>query len=141
MKCRPEDDVYQRPLTLRGSTDRMLSMTPFGSCIPLRAPISSPLERIERHITCSSSNCEYYASCSCEYPRLQSYPSASIPNVVSGSATPAPRLAGLNQGLANWAESAHAELQDRVDLAFTSRRWQKINCRKLFWRVDEPLSQ
>lgn len=53
------------------------------------------------------------------------------------SATSASDLTALNQGLADWAESAHAELQDQLDLAFTSRRWRKLNWWKLFWRVDD----
>jgi hypothetical protein len=43
----------------------------------------------------------------------------------------------LEKGLAEWAESAHSELQEQLDLAFTSRRWRKLGWWKLFWRVDD----
>ena len=43
----------------------------------------------------------------------------------------------LHRGLADWAQTAHAELRDGLDLAFTGRRWRKLNWWKLFWRVDD----
>lgn len=43
----------------------------------------------------------------------------------------------LNPALAEWAEKAHAELQEEMDKAFTSTRWRKLNWWKLFWRVDD----
>ncbi|KAF5012441.1 hypothetical protein FDECE_1493 [Fusarium decemcellulare] len=43
----------------------------------------------------------------------------------------------LNQGLATWAQNAHAELQDELDLAFTGHRWRKLGWWQLFWRVDD----
>ncbi|KUI61177.1 hypothetical protein VP1G_11199 [Cytospora mali] len=43
----------------------------------------------------------------------------------------------LNPSLAEWAEKAHAELQEEMDKAFTSRRWRQLNWWKLFWRVDD----
>ncbi|KAK9777833.1 hypothetical protein AB5N19_04544 [Seiridium cardinale] len=43
----------------------------------------------------------------------------------------------LETGLAKWAESAHTELQEQLDLAFSSRRWRKLGWWKLFWRVDD----
>ncbi|KFA46472.1 hypothetical protein S40293_04265 [Stachybotrys chartarum IBT 40293] len=43
----------------------------------------------------------------------------------------------LNDGLTAWAQNAHAELQDELDAAFTSRRWRKLGWWKLFWRVDD----
>jgi hypothetical protein len=43
----------------------------------------------------------------------------------------------LEANLAAWAESAHTELQDQLDLAFSSRRWRKLGWWKLFWRVDD----
>ncbi|KAL8847546.1 MAG: hypothetical protein Q9221_007405 [Calogaya cf. arnoldii] len=43
----------------------------------------------------------------------------------------------LNHYLANWAESAHTELRDKLDLAFNSRNWRKLVWWKLFWRVDD----
>lgn len=46
-------------------------------------------------------------------------------------------IASLNKELAEWSEKAHAELQGELDRAFTSRRWNKLNWWKLFWRVDD----
>ncbi|CAK7224866.1 hypothetical protein SEUCBS140593_005709 [Sporothrix eucalyptigena] len=43
----------------------------------------------------------------------------------------------LNNGLAAWAEAAHAELQTQLDLAFSGRRWRKLGWWKLFWRADD----
>lgn len=39
--------------------------------------------------------------------------------------------------LAIWAELAHTELRDQLDLAFDSRSWRKLAWWKLFWRVDD----
>ncbi|TPX08241.1 uncharacterized protein E0L32_001863 [Thyridium curvatum] len=43
----------------------------------------------------------------------------------------------LNARLADWAEGAHAELQQELDLVFSGRRWRKLGWWKLFWRVDD----
>ncbi|KAI2615835.1 hypothetical protein GGR54DRAFT_611231 [Hypoxylon sp. NC1633] len=43
----------------------------------------------------------------------------------------------LQNSLDDWAESAHSELQEQLDLAFSSRRWRKLGWWKLFWRVDD----
>ncbi|KAI4594907.1 hypothetical protein KJ359_007430 [Pestalotiopsis sp. 9143b] len=43
----------------------------------------------------------------------------------------------LESNLAAWAEGAHSELQEQLDLAFSSRRWRKLGWWKLFWRVDD----
>ncbi|KAK8054649.1 hypothetical protein PG994_009716 [Apiospora phragmitis] len=43
----------------------------------------------------------------------------------------------LQRGLSEWAETAHTELQEQLDLAFSSRRWRKLGWWKLFWRVDD----
>ncbi|KID91958.1 hypothetical protein MGU_00869 [Metarhizium guizhouense ARSEF 977] len=48
-----------------------------------------------------------------------------------------PAVAALNKRLAGWAQNAHAELQDELDLAFKGRRWRKLGWWKLFWRVDD----
>lgn len=42
-----------------------------------------------------------------------------------------------SESLAVWSQTAHAELQDQLDLAFTGRRWRKLGWWKLFWRVDD----
>ncbi|KAI5461540.1 hypothetical protein BGZ63DRAFT_356353 [Mariannaea sp. PMI_226] len=43
----------------------------------------------------------------------------------------------LSKALASWAQGAHGELQQELDLAFTSRRWRKLGWWQLFWRVDD----
>ena len=48
-----------------------------------------------------------------------------------------PQAGELHEALAGWAQSAHAELQGELDLAFTGRRWRKLGWWKLFWRVDD----
>jgi hypothetical protein len=57
--------------------------------------------------------------------------SSSLVSTTSKSAT------HLESSLAEWAESAHTELQEQLDLAFSSRRWRKLGWWKLFWRVDD----
>ncbi|KAK7959150.1 uncharacterized protein PG986_004004 [Apiospora aurea] len=46
-------------------------------------------------------------------------------------------LYAVVRGLSQWAETAHTELQEQLDLAFTSQRWRKLSWWKLFWRVDD----
>ncbi|KAI1335269.1 hypothetical protein F5Y15DRAFT_255328 [Xylariaceae sp. FL0016] len=53
------------------------------------------------------------------------------------STTSATPLETLHAGLDEWAERAHTELQDQLDLAFAGRRWRKLGWWKLFWRVDD----
>jgi hypothetical protein len=43
----------------------------------------------------------------------------------------------LHQGLVEWAQNAHTELRDELDLAFSGKRWRKLGWWKLFWRVDD----
>ncbi|KAI0459987.1 hypothetical protein F5B21DRAFT_204891 [Xylaria acuta] len=43
----------------------------------------------------------------------------------------------IESGLDEWAESAHSELQDQLDVAFSGGRWRKLGWWKLFWRVDD----
>ncbi|KAG0646439.1 hypothetical protein D0Z07_7449 [Hyphodiscus hymeniophilus] len=43
----------------------------------------------------------------------------------------------LRGGLSQWAERAHTELLDSLDIAFNGRRWRKLGWWKLFWRVDD----
>ncbi|KAI2470838.1 hypothetical protein F4781DRAFT_159473 [Annulohypoxylon bovei var. microspora] len=43
----------------------------------------------------------------------------------------------LQNSLDDWAESAHTELQEQLDMAFASKRWRKLGWWKLFWRVDD----
>ncbi|KAL1644483.1 hypothetical protein SLS58_004397 [Diplodia intermedia] len=39
--------------------------------------------------------------------------------------------------LSNWAEYAHTELRDQLDIAFSCKSWRKLAWWKLFWRVDD----
>ncbi|KAI0169570.1 hypothetical protein GGR52DRAFT_550597 [Hypoxylon sp. FL1284] len=57
---------------------------------------------------------------------------SSIPS----TSAPTP-VGALQSNLDNWAEGAHTELQEQLDLAFSSRRWRKLGWWKLFWRVDD----
>ncbi|RYP22348.1 hypothetical protein DL765_001700 [Monosporascus sp. GIB2] len=43
----------------------------------------------------------------------------------------------LRTNLEAWAENAHRELQEQLDLAFASKRWRRLRWWKLFWRVDD----
>jgi hypothetical protein len=46
-------------------------------------------------------------------------------------------LQSLRQELSQWAERAHTELRDQLDIAFSGHRWRKLGWWKLFWRVDD----
>lgn len=39
--------------------------------------------------------------------------------------------------LEQWAEKAHTELQEQLDMAFASQKWRRLSWWKLFWRVDD----
>lgn len=43
----------------------------------------------------------------------------------------------LNARITKWAEDAHTELRDKLDLAFSSKNWRKLAWWKLPWRVDD----
>ncbi|RYP05291.1 hypothetical protein DL764_003889 [Monosporascus ibericus] len=43
----------------------------------------------------------------------------------------------LRANLETWAENAHGELQEQLNLAFASKRWRRLRWWKLFWRVDD----
>lgn len=45
--------------------------------------------------------------------------------------------ASIRTEASTWAQNAHSELQEQLDLAFTGRRWRKLGWWKLFWRVDD----
>lgn len=53
------------------------------------------------------------------------------------SKTPLLDATEIHNALAEWSRSAHGELQQELDLAFTGRRWRKLGWWKLFWRVDD----
>ncbi|PBP23640.1 hypothetical protein BUE80_DR005309 [Diplocarpon rosae] len=46
-------------------------------------------------------------------------------------------LTALRKELFSWAERAHTELRDDLDIAFNGQRWKKLGWWKLFWRVDD----
>lgn len=43
----------------------------------------------------------------------------------------------LGQDTADWAEFAHIELRNQLDLWFSSKNWKRLAWWKLFWRVDD----
>jgi hypothetical protein len=43
----------------------------------------------------------------------------------------------LAKTLDAWAETAHTELRDQLDIAFASAHWSRLKWWKLFWRVDD----
>ncbi|KAI0490520.1 hypothetical protein F4859DRAFT_11212 [Xylaria cf. heliscus] len=69
------------------------------------------------------------ASIRAEEARLPKF-SASSTNTPTSPST-------IGSGLAEWAESAHSELQEQLDVAFSGRRWRRLGWWKLFWRVDD----
>ncbi|KAK4177580.1 hypothetical protein QBC36DRAFT_371142 [Triangularia setosa] len=43
----------------------------------------------------------------------------------------------LDQEIVTWAQSAHEELQTKLDLAFSNRLWKCLSWWKLFWGADD----
>jgi hypothetical protein len=62
--------------------------------------------------------------------------SRQLAQVLSTKASPT-QLSALQKALAIWAERAHAELRDKLDIAFGGHKWRKLGWWKLFWRVDD----
>lgn len=60
--------------------------------------------------------------------RLQQEKATTIPNTTKTI---------VDQGISIWAENAHTELRDRLNVAFNSKSWRKLKWWKLFWRVDD----
>ncbi len=50
---------------------------------------------------------------------------------------PLSQISSLKDGLSTWANRAHTELRDELDIAFNGHRWRKLSWWKLFWRVDD----
>ncbi|KAL2167217.1 hypothetical protein VTG60DRAFT_1593 [Thermothelomyces hinnuleus] len=46
-------------------------------------------------------------------------------------------IAHLDRALADWAQSAHQELQQQLDTAFATGPWSKLGWWKLVWRADD----
>ncbi|KAF9876989.1 hypothetical protein CkaCkLH20_05255 [Colletotrichum karsti] len=55
----------------------------------------------------------------------------------AAAADASPKVALMNERLAEWSQFAHEELQQQLDLAFAGTRWRKLGWWKLFWRVDD----
>ncbi|KAL9591485.1 MAG: hypothetical protein Q9179_007673 [Wetmoreana sp. 5 TL-2023] len=60
--------------------------------------------------------------------QLQKQASSVVPNTTRNT---------MDEFLTNWAEAAHTELRDDLDLAFESKSWRELAWWKLFWRVDD----
>lgn len=58
-------------------------------------------------------------------------------SVALSSKVSASKLDELRKGVSKWAERAHTELRDQLDVAFEGGRWRKLGWWKLFWRVDD----
>lgn len=67
-----------------------------------------------------------------ETEALEAFTSAASVSVPDSST----RRSLLN-ATAVWAELAHSELRDGLDIAFDGRPWRKLAWWKLFWRVDD----
>jgi hypothetical protein len=69
-----------------------------------------------------------------ERRKMQATTSSSASSSASSPAAPAH---DVSRALEEWAQRAHAELQDQLDAAFTGRQWRMLRWWKLFWRVDD----
>jgi hypothetical protein len=58
-------------------------------------------------------------------------------NAALSSKLSSSELDSLRVALSQWAERAHIELRDQLDIAFEGQRWSKLGWWKLFWRVDD----
>ncbi|KAK7421322.1 hypothetical protein QQX98_002216 [Neonectria punicea] len=68
---------------------------------------------------------------------VQTAESRTLSEVLNSTTSSSVASKGLNESLSVWAQKAHAELQDELDLAFTGHRWRKLGWWQLFWRVDD----
>ncbi|KAI9779653.1 MAG: hypothetical protein M1816_003458 [Peltula sp. TS41687] len=55
----------------------------------------------------------------------------------AASAVPEDKRRSIRDSLDVWAERAHTELRDQMDIAFNGRGWRRLKWWKLFWRVDD----
>lgn len=58
-------------------------------------------------------------------------------NATQARQIPSSTLVSLQDASRKWAERAHTELRDELDIAFAGHRWRKLGWWKLFWRVDD----
>ncbi|KAK4453068.1 hypothetical protein QBC34DRAFT_396204 [Podospora aff. communis PSN243] len=68
--------------------------------------------------------------------KIQADEARDLFKAVAGDIPP-DAVARLNQGLSEWAQNAHEELQERLEVAFAGRSWRKLGWWKLFWRADD----
>ncbi|KAI1485728.1 hypothetical protein F5X96DRAFT_658367 [Biscogniauxia mediterranea] len=68
---------------------------------------------------------------------IQAEENKRLSSSTSSSSNRSASLRALRSALEDWAENAHAELQEQLDIAFSSGRWRKLGWWKLFWRVDD----
>ncbi|QDS68664.1 hypothetical protein FKW77_002046 [Venturia effusa] len=45
--------------------------------------------------------------------------------------------AEITKVIDQWSETSHSELRDKLDMAFASKHWRRLNWYKLFWRADD----
>jgi hypothetical protein len=62
---------------------------------------------------------------------------AVVKSTSSASSVEEATRASLAKTLDAWAEAAHTELRDQLDIAFASAHWARLKWWKLFWRVDD----
>ncbi|KAM7204397.1 hypothetical protein V8F33_001699 [Rhypophila sp. PSN 637] len=67
---------------------------------------------------------------------IQAEEAKGISETLAASVSPH-SAARLNQALSEWSQNAHQELEQQLEVAFSSRPWRKLNWWKLFWRVDD----
>ncbi|KAK0626390.1 hypothetical protein B0T14DRAFT_424684 [Immersiella caudata] len=68
--------------------------------------------------------------------KIQADEARGLFKAVAGDILP-DAVARLNQGLSEWAQNAHEELQERLEMAFAGRSWRELGWWKLFWRADD----
>ncbi|KFZ03752.1 hypothetical protein V501_09312, partial [Pseudogymnoascus sp. VKM F-4519 (FW-2642)] len=95
-----------------------------GSASSTATPLKPPVHSLIRSLLSSTEEKIHY--------REASALSAALSARVSSSTTQS-----LQRDLDEWAEAAHTELRDQLDLAFSGRRWRALAWWKLFWRVDD----
>ncbi|KFY26857.1 hypothetical protein V493_03839, partial [Pseudogymnoascus sp. VKM F-4281 (FW-2241)] len=88
------------------------------------SPLKPPVHALIRSLLSSTEEKIHY--------REASALSAALSAKVSASTTQS-----LHRDVEEWAEAAHTELRDQLDLAFSGRRWRALSWWKLFWRVDD----
>ena len=86
----------------------------------MKAPLRKLIESLLRHTTMAI-----------EAAQARQLDAALLNRVSSAD------LTGLRRGLSQWAEQAHTELRDQLDIALNGHRWRKLGWWKLFWRVDD----